>query len=220
MNPALWILGGRGVTALGRYHRWLLSAALALVVAVPIFWPARAAVEKSQLDTRIHAEARIESNVPSGARILVDGMQYRFSQSPPLNPDSAAVEEKVERAIDEGRNFGRGVSKRALSVYQKAMITGLGPKYALVSTVHGPKVQDYSYYVNESFEYIVTSSMVAGRFRPGSCGRSCFPESPNFYDTLDSDPRVNLVHEESAIPWKKSGPTIRVYRIAIRYTSR
>jgi len=218
--PALWILGSRGVAALGRYHRWLPGAALALVVAVPTFWLVRAAVEKSQLDTRVHAKAWIEANVPPGARILMDGMRYRFSQSPPLNPDSATVGEKVERALDEGGDFGRGVSELALSVYQEALEKAQGPKYELVSTVHGLNVRDVSYYVDHCFDYIVTSSMVAGRYRPRAPGHRLFPESAKFYAAFVTDPRIRLVHEEAAIRWRKSGPTIKIYEVANRCESR
>ena len=199
--------------ALGKYRPWLPGVALAVVVAVPSYWLLRAAVEKSQLDTRIHAKDWIEAHVPAGTRILMDGMRYRFSQGPPLNPDSLTVEEKVDRALEEGGNFGRGVTEYALSVYEEAMNTAQGPKYPLISTVHGLAVRDISYYVNECVGYIVTSSMVAGRFAPEARASSSFPESARFYASLGTDPRVHLVHEEVAMPWNKSGPTIRVYRL-------
>ena len=202
--------------ALGKYRPWLPAVALAVVVAVPSFWLLRAAVEKSQLDTRIHAKHWVEANVPPGARILIDAMRYRFSQGPPLNPDRATVEDKVYRAREEGGNFGRGVTEKALSVYEEAMDTAGGPKYELVSTVHGLQVRDISYYVDECYDYIVTSSMVAGRFRPGAPAHELFPDSARFYASLDTDPRVHLVHEESAAPWGKSGPTIRIFGVSNR----
>jgi hypothetical protein len=211
--PALWILGGRGVMELGRYRPWLPRMALIIVVAAPGLWLLRAAVEKSHSDTRILAKSWIETNVPSGARILMDGMRYRFSQSAPLNPDPETVREKVDRAVEEGGNFGRGVSEYALSIYEEAMVSVSGPKYELVSTVHGLQVRDVSYYAHECFDYIVTSSMVAGRFKPGAPARDMFPDSARFYDSLETDTRVKLAHEEVAESWKKSGPTIRVYKL-------
>jgi hypothetical protein len=211
--PALWILGARGATALGRYRAWLPALAVSIVIAVPSYWLMRAAVEKSHRDTRVHAKEWFEANVPAGALVLMDGMRYRFSQGPPLNPDAATVEGKVDKAIEEGGNFGRGVSEESLGIYEEAMKTAEGPKYRLVSTVHGLEVRDIAYYAERCFDYIVTSSMVAGRFRPGTDARTMFPDSARFYDALGSDPRVQLVHEEVAEPWGKSGPTIRVYRV-------
>lgn len=211
--PALWILGARGVMALDKNSPRLSAAALAMVIAVPSFWLVRAAVEKSHIDTRIHAKIWFEANVPAGALVLMDGMRYRFSQGPPLNPDAATVEGKVERAIEEGGNFGRGVSEESLDIYEEAMKTAAGPKYRLVSTVHGLKVRDISHYVDECFDYIVTSSMVASRFRPGAPAYAMYPDSARFYGSLESDSRVRLVREETASRWSKSGPTIRVYRV-------
>lgn len=211
--PALWILAARGVMALAKYRPWLPSAAVSVVVAVPAFWLVRAAVEKSHQDTRIHAKEWFESNVPAGALVLMDGMRYRFSQGPPLNPDATTVEGKVDQAIEEGGNFGRGVTEESLGIYEEAMNTAEGPKYRLVSTVHGLQVRDISYYAEQCFDYIVTSSMVAGRFRHGLPAYDMFPDSARFYESLGSDPRVRLVHEEVAQPWEKSGPTIRVYKV-------
>lgn len=211
--PALWILGARGALALSRLHAWLPAAAVAVVTAMPTFWLIRAAVEKSHMDTRIHAKLWFEANVPEGALILMDGMRYRFSQGPPLNPDALTIEGKVDQAIEEGGNFGRGVSDETLSIYEEAMKTAAGPKYRLVSTVHGLKVRDLSYYAEQCFDYIVTSSMIASRFRPGEPAREKFPDSAKFYESLESDRRVHLVHEEVAKPWLKSGPTIRIYRV-------
>lgn len=211
--PALWILGSRGAWALGKYHPRLPAVALAIIVCVPAFWLVRASVEKSQQDTRVLAKAWIEANVPAGARILMDGMRYRFSQSPPINPDTSTVTEKVGRARDEGGDFGRGVSDFALSVYEEAMNSAEGPKYAIVSTVHGLEVKDIDYYAKDCFQYIVTSSMIAGRYRPGGPAYELFSDSVKFYASLDTDPRVRLVHEETAVRWRKSGPTIRIYRL-------
>jgi hypothetical protein len=211
--PALWILGARGALALGKYRTWLPSVAVSIVIAVPAFWLVRAAVEKSHVDTRIHAKEWFEANVPAGALVLMDGMRYRFSQGPPLNPDAATVEGKVDKAIEEGGNFGRGVSEGSLGIYEEAMKTVAGPKYRLVSTVHGLEVRDIAYYAEHCFDYIVTSSMVASRFSGGTAGYEMFPGSARFYESLESDPRARLVHAEVAEPWGKSGPTIRVYRL-------
>jgi hypothetical protein len=214
--PALWILGSRGALSLRRYAVWLPAVGIAVIVAMPTYWLIRAVVEKSQLDTRILAKHWIEKNVPAGARILMDGMRYRFSQAPPLNPDLATVDEKVDRALEEGGNFGRGVTENALAIYKEAMSSAAGPKYELVSTVHGLRVRDITYYVNECFDLIVTSSMVAGRFEPGARGDRFFPASAKFYASLKSDPRVRLVHEEAPVAWGKSGPTIQVYEVSNR----
>ena len=212
--PALWILGSRGAMAIGRRHWSLTAAALGLIVAVPSFGLVRQDIEKMQLDTRVHAKLWIEANVPSGAKILMDGMRYRLSQAPPLNPDPATVARSVKRASKEGEDLGRGVSKLALSVYKEALGRVQGPTYELISTDHGLEVETVQYYVDNCFNYIVTSSLISERFAPGGRAREDYPDSANFYDSLSTDPRVRLVHEELPIRWKKSGPTIRIYKLA------
>ncbi len=211
--PALWILGSRGVMRLAKYHDRAPAIALAVIISVPAYWLARAAVERTHPDTRILAKDWIETNVPTGSHILMDGMRYRYSQSPPINPDRETVSAKVTQAHDEGGNFGRGVSDLALSIYKEALSSVGGPTYRIVSTVHGLEVKDVDFYENACFDYVVTSSMVAGRYGQGTLGRELFPESARFYESLDSDPRVHLVHQEAAIPWKESGPTIRIYQL-------
>lgn len=212
--PALWILGSRGAEELGKFRRVLQPVAIALIVAVPAFWLVRAAVEKTQPDTRVLAKRWIEAEVPAGSKILMDGMRYRFSQSPPLNPDPRTVGSKVEQAQAEGGDIGRGVTDYALSIYEEAMNAASGPRYELVSTVHGLEVEDIDYYAAGCFDYVVTSSIVAGRFRDGGRAASMFPKSAAFYASLESDARAKLVHEDRAVRWKSSGPTIRVYQVA------
>jgi hypothetical protein len=120
----------------------------------------------------------------------------------------------MEHAKADDGNVGRGASELALSIYQEALQSARGPRFELVSTVNGVAVQDLSYYVANCFDYVVTSTYVSGTFRPGARGAALFPQSARFYAGLDSDPRVQLVHQESAVRWQQSGPTIRIYRVA------
>jgi hypothetical protein len=212
--PALWILGARGAAALEKYWNRLPILALAAIVSVPTYWLVRATVEKSQQDTRILAKEWIERNIPAGSKILMDGMRYRFSQGPPINADDSTISAKVEKAREEGGNFGRGVSELALSIFEQASSAVRGPKYRLVSTVHGLAVKDLDFYVSECFDYVITSSIISGRFRPGGPGFEQFPGSVAFYQSLERDPRVRLVHQETASPWRESGPTIRIFRLS------
>jgi DNA-binding Lrp family transcriptional regulator len=143
----------------------------------------------------------------------MDGSRYRFAQNAPLNLDEQTVARRIERVTEAGGRIGRGVSPLALSVYEEALARAAGPKYRLESTVYGLEVRDLDHYVASCFDYIVTSSIIAGRFAEGGRARDGFPDSARFYDSLEQDARVTLVHEEAPVPWRKSGPVIRVYRI-------
>jgi hypothetical protein len=214
--PALWLLASRALIALWQRHRVVGYAGLVATLVVPAYAIARQAVEKTYPDTRIVAKEWIEKNVPNGSRILIDGMRYRLSHSPPLNPDETTVASQVERASVEGAHLGRGVSKKTLSVYEEALRGVSGPRYELHSTVHGLQVQPLEYYLDECYGYVVTSSEIAGKFGPRGGARGRFPNSARFYDSLDTDPRSTKVYELDPEPWHSSGPTIKVYRLSNR----
>ena len=161
-------------------------------------------------DTRVLAKDWIETNVPAGAKILMDGMQYRFVQSPPLTPDSATVARQVTQA--KGGQLSRGVSQRALSLYSEAMEHIKRPRYELHSTVYGLEVQDITYYVQACFDYIITSSALSQVYVDENM-RQRFPKSAQFYEQLPADPRFRTVYSVAPVSWQRQGPTITVYKV-------
>jgi 4-amino-4-deoxy-L-arabinose transferase-like glycosyltransferase len=215
--PVLWLLGASTVAQLSVRYKLLLPVGLAVLLAMPSVHLARAAVERSNLDTRLVAKEWIEANLPDGSRILMDGMQHRFIPSPPLLPNEVAIERqlgRVARQVEEGRNIGRGVNEQTLGLYRKSFEEIAGPRYDLHSTVQGLVLRGPSNYVDECFDYVVTSSSIAGRYRPGGRGREMNPEAAYFYEQLDVDPRFTKVFEVGPRDWERSGPTITVYRIS------
>lgn len=213
--PALWLLSGRAIAVLAQRHWTATVAALLCIVILPAAMLVRHAYEKTQPDTRLLAKAWIETHVPSGAKLLLDGTRYRFIQSPPVQPNASTVDRlsrRVSDATQEGLRVGRGVSKRALSLYQQAMKEVDGPTYELYSTVFGIQVEDVQYYVQNCFDYVITSSYITRRFQDPN-RRACFPESATFYQQLETDPRVRSVFETKPVRWQSSGPVIRVYEV-------
>lgn len=211
--PALWLLSSRAIVAISSRHGSLTVAGLVCVAIIPLVGLVRHDIEKMQPDTRVLAKQWIETNVPSGARFLMDGMRYRFIPSPPLNPDKTTVNRLVSRAAKEGSDLSRGVSDFALSLYEEALGTVEGPTYELHSTTYGLKLESPSYYVQNCFEYIVTSSYITQRYKPGNPNRERFPQAARFYEQLPLDPRFRLAYQATPAPWKNSGPTISVYEV-------
>jgi hypothetical protein len=210
--PALWLLGANAITMITRDRG---SVSVALVVAV-ISFPLFALVERNYTwtrpDTRIIAKNWIEQNVRSNSRILMDGMRYRFIQSPPLTPNQAAVDRRVLRA-EQADSVSRGISSKTLEMWSLAMSNSPGPKYDLFSTVYGLKVNDLSYYVEECFDYIVTSSQNASRYQ-SSAAEEKYPMSAKFYRELNVDPRFENVFSSAPERWKIQGPVINVYKVS------
>lgn len=210
--PALWLLGSRAVvTVLG--HRWWLAVpGFACLVAFPLAALVYQDYMWTKPDTRVVAKEWIEANVPSGAKILMDGAKYRFVMSPPLQPNDAVIERRIERAKHEGARLSRGVSSKALTLYAKAMRQLEGPAYDLHSTVWGLQVKEPRHYVDACFDYIVTSSEITKRY-VRETDRQRFPNSARFYDQLAQASDFHLVYKAEPVPWMRRGPVIHVYEV-------
>ena len=210
--PCLWLLGARALMVVsGRPP--LVVAGLVCIVTLPTAALVRQNHELTQLDTRVIAKGWIEANIPSGARILADSFQYRFTPSPPLIPDQSAVLRQIEGVSGESNRF-RGVSQNTLKLYAEAMQSVSGPRYELHPTVWGLTVQDAGYYAERCFDYIITSSIISDRYR-SDLNRQRFPKSARFYDHLDGDSRLQKVYVVEPIEWHRPGPTITVYKLLL-----
>ena len=189
---------------------------MAIVVAVIVIIPLLALIRQDYMftrpDTRVLAKEWIEANVPSGSKILIDGMRYRLIQSPPLNPDTSTVKRRMDRAAGP-RRVSRGVSQDTLELYAEAMSKVEGPKYDLHSTVYGLDVKDLSYYPQECFDYIITSSQVTNDFVAPSRAAK-YPTSAKFYRQLPTDPRFTAIYSVEPVPWEIQGPAITVYEVS------
>jgi hypothetical protein len=207
--PCLWLLASQALVAVR--SRWLTFAGLLCIVGLPVVAIARQNIEWTEPDTRIVAKQWIESNVPPGARILMDGYQHRFTPSPPLLPDRSAVRRQMSGVEKEPNRF-RGVSQRTLKLYAQAMESIEGPRYELHSTKWGLAVEEPSTYVQRCFDYIITSSIIANRYERENVEQR-LPKSAKFYDQLDDLSYLQKIYTIEPIPWQRSGPTIEVYKI-------
>ena len=209
--PALWLLSARAITEVFAERRRLLIAACALVVGVSLFPLVRQNVTWTLPDTRVLAKDWIEANVAPDSKILMDGMRYRFIQSPPLLPNETAVSRRVGGAASEER-LSRGVSDRTLELYATAMAQIEGPKYNLYSTVWGLGVEPLSYYPEHCFDYVVVSSQNSRRFSsPDQVAE--YPISAEFYSNIAIHPRYELVRSFHPAPWEVQGPAIDIYAV-------
>jgi hypothetical protein len=188
-----------------------MSSVVVGIIIIPLYALIEQNYSWTRPDTRVLAKTWIESNVRPDSKVLLDGMRYRFIQSPPLNPNQDTVKRRMERAGNE-EHLSRGLSGRTLELYAQAMAAVDGPKYDLYSTVWGINVKDLTFYVDSCFDYVVTSSMNANRFKdPGQIEK--YPMSANFYRDISSHENFELVYAAEPAPWQIQGPTINVYRV-------
>jgi hypothetical protein len=224
--PALWLLSSLAVVEISQRRWWLIAPGLACVAAFSLFVLVRQNYEWTQPDTRVIAKRWIEANLPAGSKILMDGMRYRFVQSPPLRPDQVTVTRLAAQAGAESENINRtgvqsylpgeagwaGASKGTWMLYAEAMKRVQGPTYALYSTIYGLGVEDLGFYIQACFDYIIISSYNARRFT-SEINRKRFPRSADFYRGLDTDSRFRVVYAVAPIPWERPGPQITVYKV-------
>jgi Dolichyl-phosphate-mannose-protein mannosyltransferase len=209
--PCFWLLASRALVALSGHRTSVVLAGLACIVALPLVALVRQNHEWTHPDTRILAKEWVETNIPSGAKILADSFQYRFTPSPPLTPDQSTVLRQIQGVSSESKRF-RGVSSTTLKLYAEAMGSISGPRYELHPTVWGLAVENPIYYTERCFDYIIASSMISKRYEAG-INRERFPKSAHFYEQLDSDRRLQKIYSVEPIAWKHTGPKITVYKL-------
>jgi 4-amino-4-deoxy-L-arabinose transferase-like glycosyltransferase len=209
ITPALWLVCSYGVRTVSRDKLVWNLAGLAAVVALPLWNLIGQDYIWTLPDTRVVAKSWIETTVPPNTKILMDGMRFRFVQSPPLNPNDVALARRLAGA--EASELT--ISERMLALYIEAQKSVAGPKYDLYSTVYGLEVDELDHYVDACFDYIVTSSLNENRYS-SEAGRARFPKSARFYGNIKTDARFEQVYRVGPVPWQRGGPTITVYRVA------
>ena len=224
--PVLWLLSSLAIIEISRRRWWLIAPGLTCVVALPLIVLIRQDYEWTRPDTRVIAKEWIEANLPAGSRILMDGMRYRFVQSPPLWPDQVTVARLAAQAGGESERINDtgvqsylpgeagwgGAAKGTWTLYAEAMKQVKGPRYALHSTVYGLGVEDLDHYVEACFDYIIVSSYHSQRYT-SEISRKRFPKSAQFYDGLKTDSRFRIVYSVAPIPWMRPGPVITVHKV-------
>jgi len=209
VTPAIWLLASRGIAAASANRLTLYVAGTGAVAAIPLFFAAREDMMLARPDTRVLAKHWIEENVPSGSKILMDGMRFRFVQGVPLNGDRATV----ARRLADLRHSELVLSDDMLSLYRQAADQVSGPTYDLRSTVYGLEVDSLDEYVRMCLPYVVVSSFNEKRYQSEDASR-LHPKSARFYRDIRTDPRFQVVYEVGPVMWQQLGPTITVYRVA------
>jgi hypothetical protein len=206
--PVMWTLAARGLGEISTGRRWSLALVTLAVSGYSLYEVVRDDRMISHPDTREIAKDWFETHVPSGAKVLMDGMRFRYVPGIPLQPDRNTV----ARRLDNLESSELTLSPQMLSLYREAAESVPGPTYDLHSTVYGLEVEDIDYYVRESFDFIVISSFNQKRF-DSEAERQRYPKSARFYDEVRRDPRLRVVFSIEPAVWQRSGPTLTVYAV-------
>jgi len=203
----LLVLAARGLAELLDVvpsRRGLLAAAvIVLVLAMPVGQSISTAKALIQTDSRTLAREWFESNVPSGARVLIEGGKIGPMRSTvPLRDTAATMQRRIE--------YWRMTEPKQAQLleYQLAVHQGGGYDLELVRAGSVGSLDDY---VARDVEYFVVRPKVfIGSRKAGTVGAA-------FLERLRSDPRVSLVKRFDGVGDARLSPTVEIYRL---HTSR
>jgi hypothetical protein len=192
--------------------RRVTLVALSVLVALPsIIEVARTNFEFMHEDTRIQAKRWVEAAIPQGTRIVLDAASYRNTASAPLEETDENIEQKI-RAIRDGIAPGYGYTAAYLKYYQmmlKHRKPG-GPRYHQWWTESGANTRSVDWLRAHGYQYAIVSSHVTQRYYSEGFTEHLMRSTP-FYRDLDS--LAVLVKTFEPRPWKRPGPTLKIYRI-------
>ena len=168
-------------------------------------------VSLTNKNTRYEAKDWIEKNIPKGSKILIDAGKTINTQSAPISPNKANIKKMIHDIENLGNHETLDDSRIAdsrSSIYFKLLLNALPEvTYDLTSTVRGENVKSYSYYINNGFDYVVTSDSVTFMSKT-KVWREKFPKQAKFYDNLDKKRPIKIFTSNRF----RQGPTIKIYR--------
>jgi hypothetical protein len=233
--PALSILGGalvdEGVGFVVRAQKWSRPAVAVLTLAIVVL-PARSAFAHQYRltlpDTRVLAKGWIETNIPYGSTVVMDGGKYyleSFSAPIQVSPDTiqaalAGLEGRSNSMLEK-RIGTRRTGYTRESEYFRQMLQAIGdrPGYSVVRITHDDgsdraDVLTLDEYLSQGAAYAVTSSYAWEKYLPGGQQALQFPVKTARYATLyrSLDERATLLKQFSPSD-RLAGPTLRIYRL-------
>jgi hypothetical protein len=192
------LLGGM-IQALPRWRIAAGTGALALVAA----WPASEAITASytltRTDTRTVARTWFEENVPTGAKVVVEGGK--------IGPKRESVQLRDSRESLERRiAYWKDVEPRQAKFLEYRLAAHEGGGHDLVF-IRLQSVADFDEYVADGVEYFVVRPEYFVGSRKAESGAS------RLLEDLRNDPRVKQIARFAAESRTQPGPVIEIYRL-------
>jgi hypothetical protein len=233
--PALCLLGGRllddAVQAIARQRRWApvaMTAATVAIVAVPADETAVRQYRLTLPDTRMLAKEWIETHVPYGSTIVMDGGKYYLeSHNAPIPVSAETIRASLDRiehrpgAPLDSRIGTRRLGYAGEAEYFRQMLKAVGerPGYDVVRITHDAgsddaDVRTLDEYVEHGASYAVVSSVGWEHYRPGGEEAVRHPEKAARYTSLYASLQEHAtLLKEFAPSGTVAGPTLRIYRL-------
>jgi hypothetical protein len=176
------------------------------LVFLILVWPGYKIVRENYLishkDTRTYAKEWIETNIPSGSRVLIEGSRTKPAPSSvPLQNSRENIAKKIQEYRKTEPDKAKYLEFELKLLYGRTYDLITVGDHASMST---DKWKDVSYYKESGVEYIVLRpDMFEGENEVLS----------DFYQSVKHDPRVTLAMRFEANSINRPGPTIEIYQI-------
>jgi hypothetical protein len=202
--PVLTLFGGRLITAalsrLSNVQRPVIAAlAIAGLAAIPTGQIVQANVLMTREDTRATAKRWIESNLPAGAKVLIEGTRTMVTEGTvPLQNST----ENLQQQIDFYRSQEPGKS-RYFTIVRKVQT---GPTFDLVLVPGSEGIKDLGHYKSIGVEYFVLRPDAYRDTRRGA-------EWRELVAALRDDKDARLIRRFAPDPAETPGPMIEIYEV-------
>jgi len=168
-------------------------------------------------NTRVLAKEWIEQNIPFDSKILVDSGKSINSFAPKIaaSRDSIIrVLSSKKQALEKGELYdpSKIVDTTALLYYELLLKTIPHESYDITSTMYGLAVKSIDYYIANQYHYFIISKQMKEKRTCEFFTERSPPEIAAFYNSLDSDNRVNLIKTIGPTSTNR-GNTFYIYKI-------
>ena len=191
---------------------WLATTAGVVLIIMPAISIIPFELSLTRQNTRYWTKGWIEENIPKGSKILIDTGRTINTYSPPISPNAENVIEMVRRIenLEDGNTYDESRIADAKSAIYFKYLLGALPEvtYDLTSTERGEAVHNYSYYLENGFDYIITSDTITWRTKVPAW-REEFSEQAKFYDHLETMEPLKVFSPGRL----RAGPLIKIYRV-------
>jgi hypothetical protein len=166
-------------------------------------------------NTSVVSKKWIETNIPSGSKLLVDAGRTMITSGPRLNESRENIERKLEVIcnLKPGETYDSPQVKivdSSSSIYFELLLRNMPEvTYDITTTELGRKVEGAEYYKKNGYQYFIHNEGLKWRTED-PLWRAKFPESARFYDSINQKYVLIKSIEPSTT---RSGSTIKIYKI-------
>lgn len=216
--PVMFLLVGRlvdvGVSRMGIFQVPAMVSIVVASAATPFYQAVIQTRSLTEENTSVISRQWIESHIPSGSKILIDGGHTILTAGPRLQQsrDKLAQQLEIIQSLKEGQTYDspqvKVVDSYAAIYFELLLKTNPTVTYDLTTTELGRQIESLEYYVEQGYEYYVHNGDFEDNMGDPNW-RTKYPQSASFFGLLGTS--LELIATFTPDRYR-SGPLITVYR--------